>query len=800
MADPSFDQLTSHEFHFHSGSGSPKPEDQRHTSCNMVPNLISPSSSPSTQPLISLSETCRLVCEASFDPVLVCSEIKVWGCNARLVEILGYSTENQILNLPTAQILERHFFPATVLEDGCAKPAGVKDVCRAYVGPPGPTQKLLTVRAKQWKIDIGAPLYTLSIQDVPLVKIANDTSLSSIEELAPHPLGLPNTRRPGSSNIPCSPLSTLSNNGAHNSTEIGKTSVSDHLVQEMSQIFDSLPCLVWYISPTGELTYMNKLYKEVLGIDSLHENFSVSVHSEDNEKMLPRWRTCIKTLSPFSMDVRLRYHPDKPLPSCRDREYHWFSLSSVPMLNQTDGSLQKWICSALDINDLKSAQTEKTKFQASEKAAKDASRLKSDFLAMMSHEIRTPLFGVVGNTCLMKETMLNQEQKELVDSIELSGKLLMTVIQDVLDFSRIESGRLLIQRSSFKLETLTKHIGQMLKTEATKKGIELKVSHSDYSGNIIGDSGRLLQVLTNLTSNAIKFTPRGSVHLSAQLHISTRSDLPKDSGLSQATLAVRVTDTGIGISAESIPTLFTPWTQADIAQRRYYGGSGLGLSICKSLVTLMNGKIGLESKLGFGTTAWFWVPLELEKGTEPGPLDLPTSTIVFSVSKDPVNPHSKPHPLAVRCLKRKSQSVQPPLDSPPCRYRILVAEDNPVNQAILGRFLDKMGGIAYKMLSDGQLTLDTYQKMGRGFYDIILLDQSLPGMNGDEVCRRIRNIDTDQILISVSADVRLGDQVQFLGSGMNDHLSKPVTYERFQQVLLIWLERGFALRCQNGLS
>ncbi|KAJ9064716.1 hypothetical protein DSO57_1027495 [Entomophthora muscae] len=538
---------------------------------------------------------------------------------------------------------------------------------------------------------------------------------------------------------------------------------------------------------------MNKLYKEVLGVEHLQESFLNLIHPEDHSKMMPRWNNCMENQISFSMEIRLRYHPEKPLPPGRDREYRWFSLSSVPLSHFGQTSLATWVCSATDINDLRVAQSEKARYEASEKAALDASRLKSDFLAMMSHEIRTPLFGVVGNTCLVKETKLDKEQMELVDSIELSGKLLMTVIQDVLDFSRIESGRMIIQRSTFKLESLTKHIGQMLKTEASKKGVELSATHSEFSGNLLGDSGRLLQVLTNLTSNAIKFTQQGSVRLSAKLHIE-----PKPDGmLHQASLSVQVVDTGIGISEESIPSLFTPWTQADVARRRCYGGSGLGLSICKSLISLMNGKIGLESKLGEGTTVWFWVPLEVE-AIEPNALDLPTATIVFSPQSKPTLPPPEPTPVFHKPKRRARLSPVTTTLPVSKRFRVLVAEDNPVNQAILARFLDKMGDIEYVMISDGQIALDSYLAHGSGFYDIILLDQSLPGMNGDEICRRIRSCDGDQILISVSANAMLADQVRFLELGMNDSLSKPVTYERFRQVLSLWLTRGHALRKDNS--
>lgn len=731
-----------------------------------------------SQPRLSLAQTCRLICEASFNPIFVCSEEKLWGCNSRLLDLLGYSSEKAFLQFTTAQILERHFYPRNVVENGITKPAGIKDVCQVYAGPPSSNQQLLSVRAKPWELEVAQLLYTISVcESVSQPKPEN----GSLQINAPQPPANDSQKQSVFflSEVPAQRLQPLQK-------EPPALPSSELLYREISIILDSLPCLIWYLGSMGELTYMNKLYREVLGAEHIQESFLNFIHPEDKAKMMSRWSSCLENQTSFSMEVRLRYHPDKPLPPGRDREYRWFSLSIVSLAHFGKTSLASWVCSAININDLKVAQAERLRYAASEKAAIDASRLKSDFLAMMSHEIRTPLFGVVGNTCLIKETALDKEQMELVDSIELSGKLLMTVIQDVLDFSRIESGRMTIQRNTFKLELLAKHIGKMLKMEASKKGLELKATYSDFSGNLLGDSGRLLQVLTNLISNSIKFTPRGSVHLSANLHIE-----PKSEGiLHQATLSVQVVDTGIGISEESIPSLFTPWTQADVAQRRTYGGSGLGLSICKSLISLMGGKIGLESKLGKGTTVWFWVPLEVESET-PSTLDLPIVTIIFSQQAKKINP---PSPLLHK-VKRKVEAPSTATTlSPPKRYRILVAEDNPVNQAILARFLDKMGDIEYVMISDGQIALDSYLAHGSGYYDIILLDQSLPGMNGDEVCRRIRSCDGDQILISVSANALLADQVRFLELGMNDSLSKPVTYDRFQQVLSLWLTRGYAFR------
>ncbi|KAI0243657.1 hypothetical protein L0F63_002955 [Massospora cicadina] len=748
--------------------GDPSPgsdvEDMAQSGCATQSNLPS-------QPKLSLTQTCKLVCEASFNPVLVCSEEKLWGCSSRLLEMLGYSSEKAFLQFTTPQILERHFYPRSVFENGIARPARVKDVCRVYAGPPGSSQKL-AVRAKPWELEDGHLLYTISIcETVPQFKPEGDP----LQENAPLPPGNSSQRQPVSflSEIPAQRSQPLQ-------LEPPTLPASELLYREILLISDSLPFLIWYLGPSGELTYMNRLYKE-------RPSAGNPSRCDDHVKMMSRWNSCMENQTSFSMEVRLRYHPGKPLPPGRDREYRWFSLSVVSLAHFGKTSLATWVCSAIDINDLKVAQEERARYEASEKAAVDASRLKSDFLAMMSHEIRTPLFGVVGNTCLVKETALDKEQMELVDSIELSGKLLMTVIQDVLDFSRIESGRMMIQRNPFKLELLATHIGKMLKMEASKKGLELKATYSDFSGNLLGDSGRLLQVLTNLTSNAIKFTQRGSVHLSANLHVEPNSE----GMLHHATLAVQVVDTGIGISEESIPTLFTPWTQADVTRRRTYGGSGLGLSICKSLISLMNGKIGLESKLGKGTTVWFSVPLEVEPAA-PSALDLPTVTIIFSQQTKQTNP---PSPL-LRKAKRRAETpltaTAPPLT--PKRYRVLVAEDNPVNQAILARFLDKMGDIEYVMISDGQVALDAYLARGAGYYDIILLDQSLPGMNGDEVCRRIRSCDGDQILISVSANALLADQVRFLELGMNDSLSKPVTYDRFRQVLSLWLARGYAFR------
>lgn len=306
-----------------------------------------------------------------------------------------------------------------------------------------------------------------------------------------------------------------------------------------------------------------------------------------------RWfRTSYSPLRSQARDVLSVYHDEPPLP-----------------LDIGEGEIVGVVGASMDITDKKEAQEnieksalEKTRALAAEEAARDASRLKSEFLANMSHEIRTPIAGIIGmSELLLDEHDLTKIQQEYTETIQRSAEDLLTIMNDILDLSKVEVGKLELEHSSFSIVGLLKDIKRMLTYVARKKDLDLRDAlHISYTGNIVGDLGRLKQVLTNLLSNALKFTSFGFVSLEVTELSSNEADT--------ITIRFDVRDSGCGIRPDVISRLFQPFTQADASTARLFGGTGLGLSICKSLVDLMNGEIGLNSIEGKGSHVWFTIP------------------------------------------------------------------------------------------------------------------------------------------------------------------------------------------------
>ncbi len=381
------------------------------------------------------------------------------------------------------------------------------------------------------------------------------------------------------------------------------------------------------------------------------------------------------------------------------------------------------------------------------KAAELASQSKSDFLANMSHELRTPLNGVIGMTSLLGQTPLTGDQRELANTIHLSGEALLAIIDDVLDFSKIESGMMEIERKPFAVREVLDESVQLLVGSARGKGLSLfSTMAENVPEHVVGDSTRLRQVLINLVGNAVKFTDRGEVEIAARL----------DAELADGVrLELSVRDTGIGIPEHQREKLFKAFSQVDVSVTRQYGGSGLGLAISAELVSLMGGEIWVESRVDHGSTFFFTVEVPLATGHE-----------------------DRPPPAA-----QSSQSVPRPCsDGPPS---CLVAEDNPVNQMVTVKQLESLG---YRpdVVANGAEAVEAWQTRR---YDVVLMDCQMPELDGYEATAHIRRLEGEQRgtrIIALTANATRGVREACLEAGMDDYIRKPVTLKRLSDVLAHW--------------
>ena len=434
-------------------------------------------------------------------------------------------------------------------------------------------------------------------------------------------------------------------------------------------------------------------------------------------------------------------HPrDKP-----DGSRVWLAISGRPVFTE-DGRFLGYRGTGSDITEF--YETQLALIDAKE-AAEQGNRAKSEFLAIMSHEIRTPMNGIIGMTDLLMESNLDQRQQRYAQIIQDSGSALMRIINDILDLSRLEARRIMLEQAEFEYSSVVVGVIDILTPQAREKELTLEVDIDPaVQGYYLGDYGRLRQVMVNLVGNAIKFTREGKVGITIRC-IGGDDDRPR--------IRTEVADTGIGIPAEAIDRLFTSFTQVDASTSRRFGGTGLGLAICRKIVQAMDGEIGVHSEPDRGSTFWFEIDLPRTDPYVAGEVDDDTTVTILPGQK----------------FKADKTGAQ---------LRVLVVDDVHVNLVVVEKMLDGLGYFV-ETATNGR---EAVEAVTARHYDMVFMDIQMPDMDGLEATRRIRQLDNENgrvPIVAITANTQDSDRDACIEVGMDDFIPKPFVKKQLVNLL-----------------
>jgi len=498
--------------------------------------------------------------------------------------------------------------------------------------------------------------------------------------------------------------------------------------EELSILLSTIPALVYFKDIDHKYILVNKSFERFVNLPFY------GIQGKKVEELIPEYKT--NKYQEMELEVIQSGLPLYNIEEAitKNKKEVWLTTNLAPY-RDNEGEIIGLVGISWDITFRKKYEHE---LQDAKEQAEEGTRAKSEFLANMSHEIRTPMNGIIGMAEILKQAELGDQEEENLDILISSTRSLLSLVNDILDISKIEAGKIELEIEDFEIRKLLKDIENIIFIKAEEKALDYKTFINPNVPEFLkGDPSRLKQIVLNLVNNAVKFTMKGQVHVYIDVMEENQDSIK---------LMMKVHDTGIGISNDGKKNLFQLFSQADTSTTKIYGGTGLGLSIAKRLVMLMDGDIGMESKQNKGSTFWFtaWMDKSEVTATIPEPLNkkLTSDEKIFK------------------------------------KLNILLAEDNEINQKIIEYSLTN-AGYEVDIAKNGQEAIDMYHQHS---YDLVLMDVQMPVLDGYEATGHIREMESTLLngtlripIIALTANAMKGDREKCLDAGMDEYLSKPFT-------------------------